>query len=110
MREVFLYQPLGDAQGTGELMARHRSASQEFNDALPCGLFGRRHGDMVGTHAKKSQSALSGFMGNHLKLSELMGSHWLHSSVHSVRMHPRIDCHITINQVGRTSPSYSRMV
>ncbi len=55
MREVFLYQPLGDAQGTGELMARHRSASQEFNDALPCGLFGRRHGDMVSIQTGKIQ-------------------------------------------------------
>lgn len=50
MSEVFLYQPLGDAQSTGELMAGHWSAGQEFHDALPRGLFGRRHGE-YGRHS-----------------------------------------------------------
>jgi hypothetical protein len=65
---------------------------------------------MVGTHNGKSQRAIPGVLGNHLKLWALMDSYRLHSNLHSVRMRPRIDCHITINQVGRMSPSYSRMV
>ena len=44
MSQVFLYQPFGDAQGSGELMTCHWSAGQEFHDALAGGLFERQHG------------------------------------------------------------------
>jgi hypothetical protein len=67
-------------------------------------------GIMVGTRDRKIQRAIPGFLGNRLKLWALMESFRLQSNIHSVRMRPRIGCHITINQVGRMSPSYSRMV
>lgn len=63
---------------------------------------------MVSTRVSESQSVSPGFFRNHLKLSKLMKSNWLHSSVHSGRMRPHTDCHITINQVGRTSLSSVR--
>ncbi len=66
--------------------------------------------NMVSTRAEKIQIGVPGFMENPLKLWELMGLSRLHTGVLSVKMHPRIGCHITINQVGRMSPSYSRMV
>lgn len=102
MNQVFLHQPFGDPQGLGELMARHRAVSQEVNNALAHGPFRRQHGAMVSTRVEKIQIAVPGFMGNHLKLSELTESSWLHSSVLSVKMPPRIDRQITINQVGWT--------
>jgi hypothetical protein len=55
MSQVFLYQPFRNAQGSGELIARHWGADQEFDNASARGLFGRQHGDMVGIQTRKIQ-------------------------------------------------------
>lgn len=107
MSQVFLHLPFGYSQSMGELMRSHRAVSQEVNNALAHGPLRRQHDAMVSTRVGKSQIALPGSRGNRLKLSELMESSWLHRSVHSVKMPPRIDYQIMINPVGRTSPLYS---
>jgi len=55
MSQVFLYQPFRNAQGSGELIARHWGAGQEFDNVLACGLFGRQHGDTVGIQIGENQ-------------------------------------------------------
>ncbi len=44
MSQVFLHLSFGDAQGAGELMARHRTVGQKINDVLTHGPLSRQHG------------------------------------------------------------------
>ncbi len=54
MSQVFLYLPFRDTQGVGELMRRHRNVTQQINDALARGSFGRQHGE-YGKHSREEK-------------------------------------------------------
>ena len=73
MSQVFLYQPFRNAEGSGELIARHWGAGQEFDDASACGLSGIQHGDMVGIQTGKIQSPWTERLANPLKSEALNG-------------------------------------
>jgi hypothetical protein len=57
MSEVPLHRPFRNTEHPRQLIGGHQGASQETDNALPRGSFGRQHGTMVKTDPWKSQTA-----------------------------------------------------